>query len=117
MHPAPRSPARSFTASVNLTIESEHFMSLYTKNGKPLHISNNIVYSKSGDPVGKLRGARVHDIDGAYVGTVVGDRLVHRAGHAASKAAPFSGARRVKGGSSGAGRAILAGKEPDIAAA
>jgi hypothetical protein len=51
-------------------------MDLYTKNGKPLQVANDFVYSRSGVPVGRIRGERVFGPDGRYVGSIVGDRLV-----------------------------------------
>jgi hypothetical protein len=52
---------------------------LWTKNGIPLSCQGNDVFSRSGTPVGHLVGDRVfrHE-DGEYVGTIVGDRLIHR---------------------------------------
>jgi hypothetical protein len=53
-------------------------MDLYTKNGRPLQVSRDTVYSQSGQVVGRIKGKRVFGTDGRYVGTIVGDRLVYR---------------------------------------
>ena len=53
-------------------------MGLYTKDGRPLQVSGETVYSPSGQPVGRIRGCKVFGTDGRYVGTIVGDRLVYR---------------------------------------
>lgn len=52
---------------------------LWTKNGRPLLNDGNMVTVPSGTVVGKIAGDRVFSAgDGAYVGTLVGDRLVFR---------------------------------------
>lgn len=52
---------------------------LWTKNGRPLLNDGNTVLVPSGTVVGKIAGDRVFAADGgAYVGTLVGDRLVFR---------------------------------------
>jgi hypothetical protein len=53
-------------------------MGLYTKDGRPLQVSGDKVYSRSGTIVGKIKGDKVYGTDGHYVGTIVGDRLVYR---------------------------------------
>jgi hypothetical protein len=89
-------------------------MSLYTKNGKPLRVSGQTVYSKSGKVVGRIRGCKVFGTDGRYVGTVVGDRLVYRSTDSAATGSSFSSANRV--GSAQASRAgsAISGTEPPI---
>lgn len=89
-------------------------MELYTKNGRPLQVSGNKVYSRSGKVVGRIKGNKVYGIDGRYVGTIVGDRLVYRSTNSASISSPFSAADRA--GSARAKRAGSAiwGDEPDI---
>ena len=46
-------------------------MDLYTKNGRPLLVSGDKVYSRSGTIVGRIKGEKVYGTDGRYVGTVV----------------------------------------------
>ena len=89
-------------------------MDLYTKNGKPLQVSGDIVYSRSGQVVGRIKGDKVYGTDGRYVGTIDGDRLVYRSTQSAGISSPFSVANRA--GSARANRAGSAiwGDEPDI---
>ena len=89
-------------------------MDLYTKNGRPLQVSGNKVYSRSGQVVGRIKGEKVYGTDGRYVGTIVGDRLVYRSTHSAGISSPFLAANRA--GSARANRAGSAiwGDEPDI---
>jgi hypothetical protein len=89
-------------------------MDLYTKNGRPLQVSGDKVYSRSGTIVGRIKGEKVYGTDGRYVGTVVGDRLVYRSTQSATVRSPFSAANR--GGSARADHAGsgIWGDEPDI---
>ena len=89
-------------------------MNLYTKNGRPLQVSSNTIYSRSGKVVGRIKGEKVYGTDGRYVGTIVNDRLVYRSTHSASISSPFSAANRA--GTARANRAVSAiwGDEPDI---
>lgn len=89
-------------------------MDLYTKNGCPLQVSGDKVYSRSGQVVGRIRGGKVYGPDGRYVGTIVNDRLVYRSTHSASISSPFSAANRA--GTARANRAGSAmwGDEPDV---
>ena len=70
-------------------------MDLYTKDGRPLQVSGETVYSRSGQPVGRIRGSKVFGTDGRYVGTIVGDRLVYRATDSAAMGSPFAAASRA----------------------
>jgi len=89
-------------------------MDLYTKDGRPLQVSGEIVYSRSGMVVGRIKGEKVYGPDGQYVGTITGDRLVYRSTDSASVSSPFSVANRA--GSARADRAGSAvwGDEPEI---
>jgi hypothetical protein len=89
-------------------------MDLYTKDGRPLQVSGETNYSRSGQPVGRIRGSKVFGTDGRYVGTIVGDRLVYRSTDSASIGSPFTAAHRA--GSARANRAgsAILGDEPDI---
>ena len=51
---------------------------MYTKNGKPLQVYDDIVYSKSGKFIGRIDYDKVFGSDGKYVGSIDGDRLVYR---------------------------------------
>ena len=89
-------------------------MDLYTKDGRPLQVSGETIYSRSGQPVGRIRGSKVFGTDGRYVGPIVGDRLVYRSTDSASIGSPFTAAHRA--GSARANRAgsAILGDEPDI---
>jgi hypothetical protein len=89
-------------------------MGLYTKNGRPLQVSGDIVYSRSGTVVGRINREKVFGTDGRYVGTIVGDRLVFRSTDGACVGGAFSSAQLV--GSAEANRAGSAvwGDEPDV---
>jgi hypothetical protein len=91
----------------------EH-MDLYTKNGRPLQVSGDKVYSRSGKIVGRIKGEKVFGTDGKYIGTIVSGRLVYRSSHSAAISSPFTAASRA--GSARANRAgsAILGDEPDI---
>jgi len=89
-------------------------MDLYTKNGKPLQVSENIVYSKSGKVVGRIYGDKVYGTDGRYVGTIVNERLVYRSSQSSTAHSAFSASNR--GGIAKANRVAVGiwGDEPNI---
>jgi len=89
-------------------------MDLCTKNGRPLQVSGENVYSRSGTVIGRIRGDKVFGTDGRYVGSIDGDRLVYRSTQSASTGSSFSAGNRA--GSARANRAPSAiwGEEPDI---
>jgi hypothetical protein len=89
-------------------------MELYTKNGRPLQVAGDTVYSRSGKVVGKIKGEKVFGTDGRYVGTIMSGRLVYRSTDSAVISSPFAAANRA--GSAQANRAGTAiwGDEPDI---
>ena len=53
---------------------NEGHMDLYTKGGRPLQVSGETVYSRSGTVIGRIRDEKVYGTDGRYVGTITGDR-------------------------------------------
>lgn len=89
-------------------------MDLYTKNGIPLQVSGEKVYSRSGKIIGIIKGQKLYGTDGRYVGTIAGDRLVYRSTDSAGVGSTFSSANRA--GSAKAHRAGSAiwGDEPNI---
>ncbi len=89
-------------------------MNLYTKNGRPLQVSGNIVYSKSGKVIGRIQGEKVFGTNGKYVGAIVNDRLVYRSTQSATISSSFTAANRA--GTARANKIGLAigGEEPDI---
>jgi len=89
-------------------------MSLYTKNGKPLQVSGNTVYSRSGKVVGRIKGKKVYGTDGRYVGTITSGRLVYRSTDSAGIGSPFSAANRVGTAQANAAGSAILGDEPDI---
>lgn len=89
-------------------------MSLHTKDGRPLQVSGDTVYSGSGHVVGRIRGDKVYGPDGRYVGTITSGRLVHRSTDGAGIGSPFASANRAGSGQPNAGGSGLWGDEPDI---
>lgn len=89
-------------------------MSLYTKNGRPLQVSGNTVYSKSGKVVGRINGDKVFDTNGRYVGTIVNERLVYRSTQSGVISSSFSASSKI--GTARASRvgSAMWGDEPDI---
>ena len=89
-------------------------MDLYTKNGVPLQVVGDKVYSSSGAIVGRIKNDRVFGPDGRYVGTIVNGRLVYRSTHSAKVSSSFSAAASAgTARAHRAGRAIW-GDEPEI---
>ena len=89
-------------------------MSLYTKNGKPLQVSGDLVYSKSGKIVGKIRAEKVFGTDGRYVGTIVDDRLVYRSTHSSSIGSTFSAPNHSGTAKANRAGSAMWGDEPNI---
>jgi len=89
-------------------------MDLYTKNGKPLQVSGNIVYSKSGKVVGRIQGEKVFGTNGKYVGTIVNDRLVYRSTQSATISSSFTTSNRIGTAKINRIGSTIWGEEPDI---
>jgi hypothetical protein len=89
-------------------------MDLYTKNGKPLQVSGNIVYSRSGIVVGRIDRNKVFGTNGRYVGTIVNDRLVYRSTDSASIKPVFSASNKDSTGKANHGGSGIWGEEPNI---
>jgi hypothetical protein len=89
-------------------------MSLATKNGRPLQVSGDKVYSRSGIVVGWIKGEKVYGPDGRYVGTIVRDRLVYRSTQSATISSPFASANRAGSGSANQAGSAIWGDEPNI---
>jgi hypothetical protein len=89
-------------------------MSLYTRNGRPLQVSGDKVYSRSGRLVGRIRGKKVFGPDGRYVGTIVGDRLVYRSTDSASIGGSFSAASRAGTACADRAGSAIWGDEPEL---
>ena len=89
-------------------------MRLYTKNGRPLQVHGDKVYSRSGRIVGRIKVDRVFGTNGRYVGTIVKDRLVYRSTHSARVSSPFAAGNRGGAGMGNRGAVGLWGDEPEI---
>lgn len=62
---------------------------IYTKQGRPLKVSGEGLFSRSGKHVARIRNEKAYDPNGKYVGTIVGDRLVYRSSDSAYAASSF----------------------------
>lgn len=89
-------------------------MGFYTKNGRPLQVPGDNVYSKSGIIIGRIRGDKVYGTNGRYVGTIVSDRLVYRATESATVIGSFSAANRAGSGMANSAGSGIWGEEPAI---
>ena len=89
-------------------------MDLYTKNGIPLQVSGENVYSKSGKVIGRIKGEKVYSADGKYVGTITTGRLVYRSTDSAGVSSPFSAANRAATARANSAGLAIWGDEPDI---
>lgn len=89
-------------------------MELYTKDGRPLQVSGDTVYSPSGKVAGRIKGEKVYGPDGRYVGTIASGRLVYRSTHSAGTSSPFSAADRAGSGRANRAGSAIWGEEPDI---
>ena len=89
-------------------------MELYTKNGRPLQVSGNTVYSRSGKVVCRIKGEKVYGTNGRYVGTITSGRLVYRSTDSAGVGSPFSTANRAGSARANRAGAAIWGDEPDI---
>jgi hypothetical protein len=87
---------------------------LYTKEGRPLKVSGDNLFSRSGRHVARIRNGKAYGPDGRYVGTIVGDRLIYRSTNSTSSSSAF--APRAHAGHASANRAGTAvwGDEPPV---
>ena len=89
-------------------------MDLYTKNGHPLQVHGDKVYSRSGQVVGRIKDDGVYGTDGRYIGTIVNDRLVYRSTHSARVGSPFAASNRGGIGKGNRGASGVWENEPEI---
>ena len=89
-------------------------MDLYTKNGRPLQVSGDIVYSRSGKVIGRIKNEKVYGTDGRYVGTITSGRLVYRSIDSAGISSPFSAANHAGSAQANHAGSAISGDEPDI---
>lgn len=87
-------------------------MSLYTKDGRPLLVKDDIVYSQSGQVVGKISGERVFGTHGSYIGTIDNGRLVFRKSDSGESSAVFSAENHAPVELADAAPVAIAGDEP-----
>ncbi len=87
-------------------------MDLYTKNGRPLQLSGDQLFAQSGAYLGRLRNGRVYDPSGRYAGTLVGNRIVHRATDSTTISSPSVAVPRVAVARVNAVPSALLGDEP-----
>lgn len=88
--------------------------SLYTKNGRPLQVSGDRVYSRFGTYLGRLRGDKVYDPNGSYAGTIVSNRVVYRSTGSATISSPSVSASRAGSAAANAAGSALWGDEPNF---
>lgn len=89
-------------------------MDLFTKNGLPLQVSSDMVYSRSGKVVGRISGNKVYGPDGRYVGTIAGNRLVYRSIDRTGIISPFVAANRAGFSRANRSGSAIWGEEPNI---
>lgn len=89
-------------------------MHLYTKGGRPLQVSGDTVYSRSGKVVGRIRGEKVYGPNGRYVGTITSGRLVYRSTDTAGLGSPFATANRAGSAAANSAASAIWGDEPSI---
>lgn len=89
-------------------------MELYTKNGRPLQVSSDTVYSRSGKVVGRIKGKKVYGTDGRYVGTITNGRLVFRSTDSAGISSSFTAANRAGSAKANHSGSAIWGDEPNI---
>ena len=85
---------------------------LHTKNGRPLRLSGDKLFARSGAYVGRIKGDYVFDPTGRYAGTIVGERVVYRSPHSSRVASPSTSANRGGSGSANRGASGMWGDEP-----
>jgi hypothetical protein len=88
---------------------------IYTKNGQPVEVSGDQVFSRSGKYVGRLDGDRLYGPNGRYIATLDGDRLVYRSTDTAQiSSAHAPSANRAGSASARAAGSAIWGSEPEI---
>jgi hypothetical protein len=85
---------------------------LFTKNGKPLTLSGDDVFDRSGRQVGRRLGDKVFGPDGRYAGTIVGDRVVYRSTDSAEISSPFPAQWRAGSADADSVASAIWGEEP-----
>lgn len=89
-------------------------MNLYTKKGPPLQVRGYRVHSRSGVYVGHISNGKVYDPSGRYARTIVGDRVVYRSTHSATKSSLSTAANRSSTGRGNRGGFGVWGDQPNF---
>lgn len=89
-------------------------MNLYTKNGRPLQVSGNTVYSRSGKHIGHISNGKVYDPWGRYAGTINGDRVVYRSIDSATISSPTVASPSAGSAAASAAGSAIWGDEPNF---
>jgi len=89
-------------------------VNLYTKNGRPLQVSGDRVYSRSGTYVGHLSRGKLYAPSGRYAGTVDGDRVVYRSSDSATVSSPTAAGNIGGTGAGSVGGSGVWGDEPPL---
>ena len=87
---------------------------LYTKNGRPLQLSGDRLYSRSGTYLGHINDNKVFAPNGRYAATVVGDRVIYRSTDSARIGSPTAAVRHAGSAAASAARSALWGDEPSF---
>ena len=90
-------------------------MNLYTKNGRPLQVRGDAVYSRSGVYLGRISNGKVYDPSGKYAGTIAGDRVVYRTTDSATISTPSSSINTIGSATINTVGAAILGDEPNFA--
>lgn len=88
---------------------------IYTKNGRPVQVRDDAIWSRSGKYVGRLVDGRLYGPNGRYIATLDGDRLVTRSTDRAQVVGASGRLANIGGsGAARAGRSGIWGQEPEI---
>lgn len=68
---------------------------LHTKEGRPLKVSGDDLFSRSGKHVARNRSGKAYGPDRRHVGTIVGDRLIDRSTNSTSSTSAFAARAHV----------------------
>ncbi|WP_435237180.1 4-fold beta flower protein [Psychromonas sp. PT13] len=91
-------------------------MELYTKDGNPLQVYEDKVFSRSGNVVGRIKDKKVFGPNGRYVGTIIGEHLIYRSTDSAGINPPFTCAKRSASAKANRAKIAVWGDEPTIPA-
>jgi len=87
---------------------------IYTKQIRPLRLSEDDLFSRSGRRVGRVRGRKAYGPDGRYVGTIAGDHLIYRSTDSAKVSSPYASTASAGHASANPAATATWGEEPQI---